>query len=53
LKPVFKTIRAGGSIGAHPINLILAGVTLGMILMVIGAIIIDQYPCWIGVPNCD
>ena len=22
-------------------------------LVVLGAIVVDQYPCWIGVPNCD
>jgi hypothetical protein len=22
-------------------------------LWIAGSIIIDQYPCWIGVPNCD
>jgi uncharacterized membrane protein YidH (DUF202 family) len=50
---IVRTMRAGASLFAHPINLILAGAILISILAVVGAIIVDQYPCWIGVPNCD
>ena len=50
---IVRTVRAGGSITAHPVNLVLAIATLAAIVVVIGAIIVDQYPCWIGVPNCD
>jgi uncharacterized membrane protein YidH (DUF202 family) len=53
LQQIVPKMRAGESITTHPVNLILAVVTLGAILMVIGAIIVDQYPCWMGVPNCD
>lgn len=53
LMPTLRAVRAGGSIAAHPANLILAIVTCASILMVIGSIVVDQYPCWIGVPNCD
>jgi uncharacterized membrane protein YidH (DUF202 family) len=51
--PIVRTMRTGGNLFAHPINLILAGAILISILAVVGAIIVDQYPCWIGVPNCD
>ncbi len=50
---IVRTVRAGGSITTHPVNLLLAVVTLVAIVMVIGGIIVDQYPCWIGIPNCD
>ena len=53
LSPVLRSARAGGRITAHPVNLLLAVLTLAAILVVIGAIIVDQYPCWMGVPNCD
>ena len=53
LKQIVRTMRAGGSITTHPVNLVLAVATLAAILVVIGLIIKDQYPCWIGVPNCD
>ena len=51
--PVVRTRRAGGGFFAHPLNLALAVVTLATIVTVLGAFVIDQYPCWIGVPNCD
>lgn len=51
--PIVRTMRAGGSLFAHPINLVLAAAILILVTMVVGGIIVDQYPCWIGVPNCD
>jgi hypothetical protein len=51
--PISRTMRAGGSLVAHPLNLILAVVILSFIAIAVVIVIIDQYPCWIGVPNCD
>jgi len=51
--PIGQTMRTGGSLLAHPINLVLAVAILVFITTIVGSIIIDQYPCWIGVPNCD
>jgi hypothetical protein len=51
--PIVRTLQAGGSLFAHPINLVLTVAILILVTMVVGGIIIDQYPCWIGVPNCD
>ena len=51
--PIVRTMRAGGSLLAHPINLMLAVVILSFITMLVVGLIVDQYPCWIGVPNCD
>ena len=53
LRIIIGAKRAGKSISAHPINLILAVATLVLITTIVGSIIVDQYPCWIGVPNCD
>ena len=53
LVPIVRNVRAGNSITAYPVNLLLAVATLLFITMFVGAIIVDQYPCWIGVPNCD
>lgn len=53
LMPILRTMRAGGSLTAHPVNLVIAIATLAAFILVIGGIIVDQYPCWIGVPNCD
>ncbi len=39
--------------GVILLNLLLAVAILFFIIMFAGGIIVDQYPCWIGVPNCD
>ena len=51
--PIVRTMRAGGGLLAHPINLILAVVILSFTTKLVVGIMVDQYPCWIGVPNCD
>ncbi len=51
--PVVQSMQAGNGITAHPINLLLASIILFFILAFVGLIFVDQYPCWIGVPNCD
>ena len=53
LRLIGRTVRAGGSITAHPVNLILAVAAFASIAIVVGVMIVDQYPCWVGVPNCD
>ena len=53
LIPIVRTMRGGESIRAYPVNVIVAVATLAPIVIFIGLIIVDQYPCWIGVPNCD
>jgi hypothetical protein len=47
------TARAGGKLFTYPMNFTLAVAMLFFITVVINTIIVDQYPCWIGVPNCD
>lgn len=49
--PVARALRDGQA--ASPILLLLAAATLFLIAYFLGAIIIDQFLCWIGVPNCD
>jgi hypothetical protein len=51
--PVVRTMRAGGGLLAHPLNLMLAVVILFFLSRLVTGIVVDQYPCWIGVPNCD
>ena len=51
--PIVSTLRAGGSLFAHPLHLII--VVVISFLFATGAIslIVDQWLCFIGVPNCD
>lgn len=51
--PVLQAKRAGQSLFTHPTNLIIAAAIVLVLLALAGGIIVDQYPCWIGVPNCD
>lgn len=51
--PIVNTLRAGGSLFAHPINLIIVALILATFAIGLAGLIIDQWPCFIGVPNCD
>jgi uncharacterized transporter YbjL len=52
-RPIVNTMRAGGSLFVHPINLIIVVFILSTFAMGLVNLIIDQWPCFIGVPNCD
>jgi hypothetical protein len=52
-RPIVSTLRAGGSLFAHPINLIIVVFISSTFAMGLASFIIDQWPCFIGVPNCD
>ena len=51
--PIVRTLRAGGTLFAHPINLIIVAFILSTFAIGLAGMIIDQWPCFIGVPNCD
>ena len=52
-RQIVRTLRVGGKLFAHPIHWIIV-ISLST-LFAIGLVnlIIDQWPCFIGVPNCD
>jgi hypothetical protein len=52
-RPIARTLRAGGGLLAHRINLLIVGVLLFLFAWGVGSLIVDQWPCFIGVPNCD
>jgi len=53
LVPVVRNLRAGNGLTANPINLFIAAALFIFIAILTISFVIDQYPCWIGVPNCD
>jgi len=53
LAPIVRTVRAGSGILAHPISLLFRIAFLAIIAMMWGGLLIDQLPCFLGVPNCD
>jgi hypothetical protein len=53
VRRIIQATRAGARLGAMSVDLALAGVTLLFVVGFIAGIVVDQYPCWVGVPNCD
>ncbi len=53
LVPVVRNARAGYGFAANPVNLLIAVALFIFIAWLVISFVIDQYPCWIGVPNCD
>ena len=51
--PIVRTLRAGGSLFAHPLNLIIVAFISATFAIGFASFLIDQWPCFIGVPNCD
>ena len=50
---VLRAHRAGRGWTARPYHLALAVGLLLVVLAGVGGLVVDQYPCWQGVPNCD
>lgn len=53
LAPIARTLRAGNIVMARPITLLFRIAFLALIAMMWGGLLIDQLPCFLGVPNCD
>lgn len=51
--PIVRTLRAGGSLFAHPLHLIIVVVISFLFSASLVGLIMDQWPCFMGVPNCD
>ena len=51
--PIVRTVRAGNSVTAKPLNLLLRVAFLILIAALWAGAFVDQLPCFVGVPNCD
>jgi hypothetical protein len=51
--PMVRSIGAGNSIVANPVILVVRTVFLVFLVWMWFGILIDQMPCFLGVPNCD
>jgi hypothetical protein len=51
--PIVRTLRAGGSLFAHPLHLIIVVFIVSTMAIGLGGLVMDQWPCFMGVPNCD
>lgn len=52
-RPIVHTLRAGGSLFAHPLHLIIVSVISFLFAEGLLGLIVDQWPCFMGIPNCD
>ena len=53
IMPIIRNVRAGNSLMAQLINLLLRVVVLVLVAWMWTGLLIDQMPCFLGVPNCD
>lgn len=51
--PLARSLRAGRSLMANPINLLLRVALSALIIALWAGLLIDQMPCFMGAPNCD
>ena len=51
--PILRNVRARNSILANPVIVLIRVVFLILIVWFWGTLLIDQMPCFLGVPNCD
>ena len=53
LAPIVRDVRAGEKDKIKPISILLRVALLILIAWLRVAIVLDQMPCFLGVPNCD
>ncbi|MCB9133833.1 MAG: hypothetical protein H6636_00290 [Anaerolineales bacterium] len=51
--PIVSTLRAGGSLFAHRIHLLIVVAILVLFVAGVVGILVDQWPCFVGVQFCD
>lgn len=51
--PIMRNVWAGNRILANPILLLLRVAFMALIVWAWFVLVIDQMPCFLGVPNCD
>jgi hypothetical protein len=51
--PIVRNIRAGNKLIASPVMLAIRVIFLAFLVWLWFGVVIDQMPCFLGVPNCD
>ena len=51
--PIVRNERMGNSLTAQPINFLIRFVFMSLAAGLWVSLLIDQWPCFMGVPNCD
>jgi len=53
LTPVVRDVRTGGGLTHRPAVLLLRAGILTLMAVVWSVMVLDQLPCFLGIPNCD
>jgi hypothetical protein len=53
LTPIVRTVQDGGALLANPLWLVVKLAFLALLFFVWSGLLVDQMPCFLGVPNCD
>lgn len=52
-QPVVKSLRSGGSLIAHPLHLVIVFALSSLFAVGFVFMVVDQWPCFLGVQNCE
>lgn len=52
-RPIVSTLRSGGGLFAHPIHLLIVVALSFLFAAGVVGLIVDQWPCFIGIQYCD
>jgi hypothetical protein len=53
LMPLVRNVRVGNNIFTNPVSILFRVVFLVILARMWTGVLIDQMPCFLGVPNCD
>ena len=53
VKPMVRALRSGSVLTAQPVVFVVKVAFLGLVAFVWAGLLLDQFPCFMGVPNCD
>ncbi|MBX3013695.1 MAG: hypothetical protein KF832_19395 [Caldilineaceae bacterium] len=53
LTPLVRTARAGAMLMTNPLPTLLKVAFLAILFLFWSSLLLDQLPCFLGVPNCD
>lgn len=48
-----RHLRIENGLSVYPVQLVMSVAILILTALIWGAILVDQWPCFIGIPNCD
>ncbi len=51
--PLYRDARSGRGLLGSPVNLLVSALLFVFTATLVVHFVVDQYPCWMGVPNCD